>query len=420
MLRTIVRTGLVATAAAAGVVAVVDADAREAVSSAVQSKGGAASGLVRFGRTCGNAAVTAADYKLSLWNQDKEADAEAYKEALSRVNLRAARRLYSVCHKNGGLYTKFGQGVANLNHALPAEFTDVLAPLQDQARAMPREMALEALRSELGGRDPSEVFDHFDPEPLAAASLAQVHRAELKGTGEAVAVKIQYPYLQAQTNGDLATLRMLTDFVGLLFPDFSYSWLTPEFENNMELELDFVQEGRNGERMARMFANHADVYVPTVHWQHTTKRLLIMEFIDGIKITNVDGICDKGINPLEVAATVSAVFGDMIHVHGFAHCDPHPGNLLVRASPPPSVLDSVAATLSLLCYAAVPVVVALGAAPVAAGAIAFTGGLASLVSTTGSKKKKQTINGGASQGSPYQVRTVLLLFSPPVQLPVQH
>jgi len=382
----------------AGYVGATDRDAREAVSAAVANN--ALDGLSRFGRTCVNAFATAVDYKVSLFWQDKERDREAYKEALRGANLRAAKRLFKVCHENGGLYTKFGQGVANLNHVLPPEFTDILAPLHDRAREMDSEMAMEAIKEELRVDDLSIVFESIEPRPIAAASLAQVHRAALKESGELVAVKIQYPYLKNQTKGDLATLRLLTDFVGYWFPDFAYSWLTPEFEDNMVLELDFIQEGRNGERLARMFASRTDVYVPKIKWNYTTERMLVMEFIEGVKITNVDAIKSQGIEPMEVATTVSSIFGDMIHVHGFAHCDPHPGNLLVRPGSAQSYTPSTGFLVSLGLVAAgsaaIPILGVDGLS--SAAAMVSLGGMGSYFT---SDNNAETY--GKNRGNSYQV-----------------
>mmetsp|Transcript_18169 Transcript_18169/g.35692 ORF Transcript_18169/g.35692 Transcript_18169/m.35692 type:complete len:624 (+) Transcript_18169:219-2090(+) len=385
-----------------------DEDAREAVRAASHST----TGIVRFARTCTNAFITAVDYSISLYGKDREVNYDEYKTALNAANLRAAKRLYKVCNSNGGLYTKFGQGVSTMNHVLPKELVETLAPLHDKARSMSEEMAREAVESELGGLKIEDVFESFEPQPLAAASLAQVHKAVLKGSGEVVAVKVQYPYLKDQTRGDLATLRMLTDFVGYWFPNFAYSWLTPEFTDDMTLELDFIQEGRNGERLREMFSNRADVYVPKVFWKHSTRRMLIMEFIEGTKISNVDDFAQHGIHPLEVATTVSSIFGDMIHVHGFTHCDPHPGNLFVRRAPERSLwsnfsflssatllVSGVALAITGAGPALAAPVIGTAAASYIAPTLTLVGGLSSVVSTFGPKKKTF----GGQNGAPYQV-----------------
>ena len=286
-------------------------------------------GMVRFARTVTNFGITVADYKVSFYNVDKHKDRAHYDEVRESFSERAALRLLHVCHENGGIYTKFGQTVANMNNVLPKEIIDTLAPLQDKAKEMAYAKACQVVQEDLG-RPLEEVFSRFDPRPVASASLAQVHRAVLKESGEEVAVKLQYSRLDGQVKHDVATIEMLARFVGFWFPGFSYTWIIPEFKDNMVLELDFVQEAKNARRLARMFAHKSDVYVPKVKWEFTTKRVLTMEFIDGYKVNNVEAMEQDGIHPLDVARTVSTVFGDMIHVHGFVHCDPHPGNLFIR------------------------------------------------------------------------------------------
>mmetsp|Transcript_42548 Transcript_42548/g.68485 ORF Transcript_42548/g.68485 Transcript_42548/m.68485 type:complete len:399 (+) Transcript_42548:745-1941(+) len=166
-----------------------------------------------------------------------------------------------------------------------------------------------------------------------------------------------------------------------------------------------------GERLAQLFSHRKDVYVPRIHWPLTTKRMLIMEYVHGDKITDLDSLEDKGINPLEVAATVSAVFGDMIHVHGFAHCDPHPGNLMIRPAPKPKLFDTMYAKLSWTCFLTVPV--AMVAATIAgpgsivayygaatALAATVTGEIVSLLSADENSKK---ISNGGKNGEAYQL-----------------
>ncbi|CAN0072832.1 unnamed protein product, partial [Discosporangium mesarthrocarpum] len=162
--------------------------------------------------------------------------------------------------------------------------------------------------------------------------LSQVHRAVTK-SGKEVAVKLQYPGLEKQVEKDMKTMRLLAYLLGSYFPEYQYTWLFPEFEESISLELDFIQEGTNAERVSRMFRDRSDVTVPTIHWDYSTRRVLTMDFIRGLKITDRQGIEEQGMDPSEVAHTVTRTFGDMIHCHGFVHCDPHPGNLMVQVLP---------------------------------------------------------------------------------------
>lgn len=145
-----------------------------------------------------------------------------------------------MCTCHGGLYTKLGQFVASCTHILPEQYTSTLAVCQDRASPLPFAIAQAAVESELGV-PLQEAFESFDPVPLAAASLAQVHRAVAKG-GEAVVVKVQYPQLAAQMQADQSTLSLLSWVVERLFPGCGYEWLLPEFEESLKQELDFKQE----------------------------------------------------------------------------------------------------------------------------------------------------------------------------------
>lgn len=290
---------------------------------------GIVSGTVRFSRAVYHSCAASADYKRTL--KGLEVGSPEYEVKRAEVNLRVAQRFLKVCMAHGGLYTKFGQHIASMNHILPPQFIETLSALQDQNPSVSVQEVERTILRELGATIP-EIFSEFDEKAIAAASLAQVHRAVTK-TGKEVAVKLQYPGLESQVARDLRTMRLLATAMGYVFPDYEYTWLFPEFEATVTLELDFVQEGTNCERVGRMFRGRKDVCVPGIHWEYTTRRMLTMDFIHGLKITRRQAIEDAGMNPQEVAHTIAGVFGDMIHSHGYLHCDPHPGNLLVRPHP---------------------------------------------------------------------------------------
>eukprot|EP00611_Tribonema_gayanum_P025494 TRINITY_DN5810_c0_g1_i1.p1 TRINITY_DN5810_c0_g1~~TRINITY_DN5810_c0_g1_i1.p1 ORF type:complete len:579 (+),score=201.65 TRINITY_DN5810_c0_g1_i1:150-1886(+) len=306
--------------AGVGIYLAYDADARDEVV-------GAARGSTRFARAVYHSCVVSADYKMSL----RGLQGDAYEAKKAEVHQRAAERLLKVCMKHGGVYTKFGQHIASMNHILPPEYTTTLSVLQDRNPSVPLEEVERTILRELGGSI-ADLFLEFDAKAIAAASLAQVHRAVTK-TGEEVAVKLQYPGLEAQVTRDIETMRLLAQAMGTVFPEYEYTWLFPEFEETITLELDFVQEGVNSERVARMFKDRQDIAVPKVHWDYSTRRVMTMDFIHGIKITNRQAIEEAGLDPRQVAKTVASSFGEMIYYHGFLHCDPHPGNLMVREMP---------------------------------------------------------------------------------------
>uniref|UniRef100_A0A0G4FH32 ABC1 atypical kinase-like domain-containing protein n=1 Tax=Chromera velia CCMP2878 TaxID=1169474 RepID=A0A0G4FH32_9ALVE len=287
------------------------------------------SGTTRFVRTCFYAGISALDYKLSLRNLDP--DSEEYKSVQKKIHQRCAERLLYCCKKHGGIYNKFGQYVATLNHVLPEEYTNTLKVLHDQALHLPWSGIRRVFKEEFG-EDPETFFREFEFEPIAAASLAQVHRA-VRHNGKEVAVKLQYPHLRSQISSDFLTMKLLMFLLGKAYPDYEYSWLFPEFEQNIRHELSFRQEGFNASRVSRLFEDNPKVYVPKIEWDLTTDRVLTMEFVRGVKINDKEGLKNMDVKGSEVAPLLSEVFGDMMHFHGFVHCDPHPGNILVRPLP---------------------------------------------------------------------------------------
>ena len=149
-------------------------------------------------------------------------------------------------------------------------------------------------------------------------------------SGERVAVKVQYPEIEALVRSDLANLRVLFRTVDFMERDFDLMPLVDELASYVPRELNFVNEGHNAETVARMFAGRDDVMVPRIHWQLTTRRVLVMEFIDGIKITDVAGLKRAGIDTNKVARLLAEAYCEQILRHGFFHADPHPGNILVQ------------------------------------------------------------------------------------------
>lgn len=285
----------------------------------------------RFCRTLYNASVVAHDYKRGPCATLPKGSAEQ-KSALAETHERGAQRLLAVCLAHGGLYIKLGQFVASMNHVLPQQYPDKLQQCQDQATPVGFDAVRQSVEAELGCTLEA-AFASFDEEPIAAASLAQVHRA-VTTDGQQVAVKVQYPQLPSQVVADVRTMRLLGWLVGRLFPQHEYSWLLPEFESSITAELDFRTEADNAARTRASFAHMANVHVPHTLPDLSGRRVLTMEWIDGVKITDVDALRAAGLEPVELARLISVVFSAMAFSHGFVHCDPHPGNLLARPMGP--------------------------------------------------------------------------------------
>jgi aarF domain-containing kinase len=201
-----------------------------------------------------------------------------------------------------------------LNHIVPRQYTDTLVVLTDKAPFMSADEVHAVLSEELG-RDWRMVFSSFDEVPIAAASLAQVHRARLLD-GSEVAVKIQFPSVRKQLQLDLATITLSVHIVGRLFPKWQFAWILPEFRTYLAQELDFELEARNNERISAMFSADPQFATPKVYRDFSTRRLLVMEFIDGCKVNDVKTIRSYGFEPSEVASLLLRNFADQVFVGG--------------------------------------------------------------------------------------------------------
>ncbi len=275
-------------------------------------------------------------YRLHGWRTRRlpAADAERQLAALHRRN---AERVFHTATSRKGLLIKVGQLIGARADIFPDEYVEVLSRLHDTLPPRPFPVVRRAIEDELG-RKIEDVFAELNPTAIAAASLAQVHRGRLHD-GRDVAVKVQYPEIEEIVQVDLRNLRLLARVAGWLLRDYDFASVVRELSENVPRELDFINEGRNAEKSAANFADDKDILVPAVYWEHTTRRLLVMEFMEGIKVTDATALRSAGISPNEVVRLLSESYLRQILTHGFFHADPHPGNLFIQPGPKLVIVD---------------------------------------------------------------------------------
>ena len=245
-------------------------------------------------------------------------------------NKTTAERLRLALEELGPTFIKLGQMLSVRPDLIPENFIRELQKLQDEVPAFSVEQAKAEVESQLG-KPVEQLFSSFDDVPLAAASIAQVHRAEKKD-GEQVAVKIQRPNIQSVIESDLNILFDLAELMEMHIPEselYNPVGIIQEFAKTIRRELDFIREGRNIDRFRRNFKDDETVYVAQVYWELTTERVLTMEFIDGIKISELDKLEAAGLDKKIIAFNGGQAILKQVFDHGFFHADPHPGNIFV-------------------------------------------------------------------------------------------
>lgn len=217
-----------------------------------------------------------------------------------------------------------------MNYLLPLEWTQTFIPLQDKCPISSFE-SIEAMFLEDTGHPLSEYFTRFDQLPIGAASLAQVHIATLKETGQKVAVKVQHPALAEWTNLDLFLTRFTFSALKRFFPEYDLEWLSREMDESLPLELDFTEEARNALRTKEYFSHLPELplVIPDVIWAR--QRILVMENVSGHRPDDLDYLDSAGIDRDEVSAALARIFNEMIFgKEAPLHCDPHAGNIAIR------------------------------------------------------------------------------------------
>lgn len=217
-----------------------------------------------------------------------------------------------------------------MNYLLPLEWTTTFIPLQDKCPVSSFE-SIEAMFMKDTGQPLSDYFSEFDHEPIGAASLAQVHLATVKATGQRAAVKVQHPALAEWMNLDLGLTRFTFTMLRRFFPEYDLEWLSNEMELSLPQELDFSLEGQNARRAQEYFSHIPEIplVIPNVVW--AKKRILVMENVSGHRLDDLEYLDSNGIDRDEVSAALARIFNEMIFGTGAPlHCDPHGGNIAIR------------------------------------------------------------------------------------------
>ncbi|MEB3285524.1 MAG: AarF/ABC1/UbiB kinase family protein [Candidatus Sericytochromatia bacterium] len=231
----------------------------------------------------------------------------------------------------GATFIKIGQVLSTRPDLVPMPYIEVMASLQDQVPPFDSGEAQRIIAAELGC-SPTELFEVFNPFPIAAASIGQVYRAKLKDTGDDVVVKVQRPGLLRTIRLDMAILRQITSFIDShprLSRGMPYTAILDEFGHSLFVQANYLEEGRYAEKFRENFKNFKGVTTPRIHWNLTTEKVMTMDFVDGFKPTDLVALHDAGLSFQQVVHTGVRATIKQILEDGFFHADVHPGNLFV-------------------------------------------------------------------------------------------
>ena len=280
---------------------------------------------------------------------------EAIERLTQAKHRKNARRIEAAILRLRGLFIKVGQLISIMANFLPDAFREELERLQDQVPPRPYTDIEARVREEFGGRGPRELFAEFSPEPVASASIGQVHRARLP-SGEEVAVKVQYPDIEDMVRIDLQALRRIFKVLRWFMPDYGFDTIYREISEMVVAELDFKREAAAIEKITANFAARkaTNVRFPRVIAECSTMRVLTTEWMEGTKVAHVERLEGQKIDRRAAARACVEAYCEQIFVDGTYHADPHPGNLLIQA--PPSATPAASPTVVFLDFGAIGMV----------------------------------------------------------------
>ena len=243
-------------------------------------------------------------------------------------------RLRQALEELGPIFVKFGQVLSTRRDLLPPDVADELARLQDRVPPFPSELAVEQIRRSLGAH-PDALFADFDRQPVASASIAQVHFARLKNGAE-VAVKVLRPGVRRSIDEDIALLRIAAGWVERWWADgkrLKPQAVVAEFDKYLHDELDLMREAANASQLRRNFAGSTLLMIPEMHWDYCSESVIVMERMRGIPISQTDRLRAEGVDLAKLSRDGVEIFFTQVFRDGFFHADMHPGNILVSVEP---------------------------------------------------------------------------------------
>jgi ubiquinone biosynthesis protein len=277
--------------------------------------------------------------RIASRKEERDAPDEVKGPAL-KPGVLSPHRVRLVLEELGPSFIKLGQLLSIRADILPPEYIEELRKLQDQVPPIPFAEIQEVIERELQ-RPINEIFPDYNPEAFAAASVAQVHHATLPG-GEKVVVKVIRPAIEEKIREDIRLMYYFADKIEKAFDVariLTLSNVVREFERTIFRELDMLIEAGSIERFISNFGDTAELCIPKVYWEYTTKSVLVMERIDGIKVDRVEELRAHGIDSKEIALVGLRCFARQLMEFGFFHADPHPGNVIVMYDGRVSLVD---------------------------------------------------------------------------------
>ncbi len=253
-----------------------------------------------------------------------------FRKEESREPKPAGMRLRLAFEELGPTFIKFGQLLSTRPDVVPEDFIRELDKLQDRVESFTFQEAREIIENELSD-SLENLFAWVEQEPVAAASIGQVHKARLKD-GREVVIKVQRPGVTALVETDLEILSDIVSLAGQRFDfvtDYNLKEIVNEFSLSIRKELNYTMEARSAEKFSSIFQKDEDIYIPQVYWEYTTKRVITMERIEGVHLNDLKAIQEAGYDRQKIARRLTESFLEQVLIEGFFHGDPHPGNFLI-------------------------------------------------------------------------------------------